>query len=371
MKATIFICIFAILCTNANSQSQGPYSGTNFTTLSITGSSATWSNTSNAGSSDDNYTTFGDISGDKGSYTDYLVVTGFNFTIPSASTITGILVEVEESDPNQFTSDYSVRIIKAFGTSGVGSMEKAAATPYPLTDDYMSYGGTEDLWGDTWTYKDINNNNFGIAIAALRNATGGATAGQIDDIRITVFFTGFIVLPVNLISFNAVKGNNSVHLNWTTAGESNMNHYEVQRSTDGNNFSSLASIAARNLPTISSYTSNDNSPVKGVSYYRLKMISNQGTAKYSDIISVHFNGTGIVDLYPNPLISGETLYINNEDKEQLKIQFFDMTGKKLLSVETSTNQVPLSLPERWKGILIYRVANMNGEITGIGKLVIK
>lgn len=372
MKATFLICICTIICTYSNAQSQGPFSGTSFTNVSIPGSVATWSNTSNAGKSDDMYTSFGDISGGPGSYTDYLVVTGFKFIIPLATTITGIVVEVEESDRNLLTSDYSVRLTKNndAGTFEIGSTEKAMGNAYPATDSYQVYGSNEDLWGEIWTPENINNTSFGVAIAAQRNADGDITAGAIDHVRITVYYT-FIVLPVNLISFTAVKGNNAVHLNWTTTGETNMNHYEVERSADGSSFSSLTSIPSRNFSTSSLYTFNDNSPVKAVSYYRLKMISNTGTAKYSDIISVHFNGTGTVDLYPNPLLQGQTLYINNEDKEQLIIQFFDMPGKRLSSVETTSNQVPLLLPEHMKGILFYRVANRNGEITGTGKLVLK
>src|SRR5687767_6586803 len=232
MKAIILFGMCAIVCITANSQSQGPLNGSVFTTVAIPGSSSTWSNTSNSVVSDNSYSSFGDLSGGAGSYTDYLVVSNFNFAIPDAAVISGIMIEVEDSDPNQLTSEYRVRILNG---GIIGSYEKATGAAYPATDAYRTYGGNGDLWNDSWTPKDINNASFGIAIAAQRNAAGGVTAGEIDDIRITVYYQ-LLTLPVKLLSFSAIKGPGVVHLEWKTAEESNMDHYEVERSADGRNF---------------------------------------------------------------------------------------------------------------------------------------
>ena len=47
-----------------------------------------------------------------------------------------------------------------------------------------------------------------------------------------------ISLPVSLTSFSGYKEGNSNKLHWTTASESNNSGFEVQRSTDGNNYHS-------------------------------------------------------------------------------------------------------------------------------------
>ena len=59
------------------------------------------------------------------------------------------------------TEDSIVKIIKSNGD--LGSTNKAK-------DDWQSskatstYGGSEDLWDETWSATDINNSNFGVAL---------------------------------------------------------------------------------------------------------------------------------------------------------------------------------------------------------------
>jgi len=100
MKNFLLISLFAFSSVALQAQIQGPLSGSSFTTVAIPGSDKTWTNLSNAAASDDAYSMFGNITGGVGSYTNYLVATNFGFTIPLSSTITGIIVEVESSDPN-------------------------------------------------------------------------------------------------------------------------------------------------------------------------------------------------------------------------------------------------------------------------------
>ena len=48
------------------------------------------------------------------------------------------------------------------------------------------YGSTSDLWGTTWTAADINNSDFGVALAA--NSTNARIA-YVDYMQITVTYT--------------------------------------------------------------------------------------------------------------------------------------------------------------------------------------
>lgn len=60
--------------------------------------------------------------------------------------------------------DHRVRIIK---NGAIGTTDKATADAWPLGSDiYATYGGSSDLWGETWTPSDVNSANFGVAISA-------------------------------------------------------------------------------------------------------------------------------------------------------------------------------------------------------------
>lgn len=154
-----------------------------------------WSNPSNASSSNNSYATaffgFG-----AGGPSHYLKCTNFGFSIPAEATITGITVEIEKKDAtsdggtNEQARDNRVRLVKA-GT--IQSTDKAAgSTNWPQNDAYSTYGGSADLWSGTWTPSDINNSGFGVAISAKWEAFDPESANvtaSIDHVRITINYT--------------------------------------------------------------------------------------------------------------------------------------------------------------------------------------
>lgn len=118
--------------------------------------------------------------------TQYLKVTDFDFAIPSDATIVGISVQISkysDSDGGDIT-DSKVRIVKG-GT--IGTTDKAKTDNWSTTQAYSSYGGQTDLWGETWTYSDINSTGFGVAISAIADAVG--PTAYIDHVKIAVYYT--------------------------------------------------------------------------------------------------------------------------------------------------------------------------------------
>ncbi len=330
----------------------------------LSGSSQLWTDTDNSLKSDDTYSYFGNISGGIGSYTQYLRVEKFSFNIPEGATIKGIKVDIERSDPNQLSSDYSIQIIKEGVITGTN---KSTGLAYPITDGYQTYGGATDLWGETWNFKNINGANFGVAISSQRNGASGTTAGQIDDIQVTVYW-GFVTLPLHLNSFTAIKNNNQVNVNWNTSAESDMDHYEVERSTDGSVFYALKNIQSRNTAS-ASYSYTDENPVAGTSYYRLKMQENTGEKNYSKIVSINFPKYTTIRLSPSPWARGTDLLISNPAKELLNIEFYDGAGQAIGKTSTTTTQV--IMPETTnKGVIYYKVSGKNNQLKGTGSLVV-
>ena len=366
MKALI-LSLCALISTTLLAQVQGPLSPQKIIITSLPGSNATWKNVEFASGSDDKYASFGDIPGGGGVHTDYLVAGNFGFNLAPGAIILGIVVNIERSDPNEKTSDFSVRIVKG-GT--ISTTERAAGMDYAKSDAYLTYGSSSDMWGESWTDKNIMDDRFGVAISASRNSGGGITAGQIDDIQITVYYY-FATLPVNLLTFSAAKNSNKVNLDWTTSQESNMDRYDVERSSDGRNFTAIGSVASHTGIASSHYTYVDNSPLSSVAYYRLKMFSTSGFEKYSKIVSVLLGGNNTMDIYPNPLNEGDILHINNPGKESLSLRFFDMAGKMVLTLTTSSDQIAPELLKIKRGTYVYRVSNSLNQTTGSGQIVIK
>lgn len=120
----------------------------------------------------------------------YLNATNFGFTIPTGSTINGILVEIEKRDDmgGAAWTDFAVKIVLANGT--IGSVnEGKIGTNWPAVDTYVSYGNSTYLWGETWTAEDINDIDFGVVLSATYRLEDEVFYGNVDDIRMTVYYT--------------------------------------------------------------------------------------------------------------------------------------------------------------------------------------
>lgn len=112
----------------------------------------------------------------------YLLTDFFGFNIPSTGTITGIEVIVENS--NAGVSDvhhFQSRIVK---NGSIGSQDRVIT--WPSSDTANTYGGSSDLWGETWVPSDINSSGFGFAIAV----SGSLASPTIDHIQVNVHYIG-------------------------------------------------------------------------------------------------------------------------------------------------------------------------------------
>ena len=365
MKNFTLFSLLLLFFPGIQAQIQGPLNGGTFSIIAIPGSNQTWINPGNALSSDNSYSNFNNLAGSVGTYTDYLVATNFGFTIPMGVSMTGIIVEIERSDPNFRTADYRVRIVKG-GT--VKPAERAVGSSYPSTDSYQSYGNAGDLWGESWTDADINASDFGVAVSAQRSVSGGTTLGRIDHIRIIVFYN-FMLLPVRLLEFSALKKDHSVELSWTTADEKDINHYELERSTTVNNFQNIKAITSRNQLQQTTYSVIDNTPLRGIAYYRLKTVEENGKIAYSKIISVKpATGTNRT-LYPSKWKTGTPLHVTNLENKKLEIYFSNPTGQHTGKVVTNSQEIPTTSISNAKGIIYYKIINERGDLAGAGRLL--
>jgi len=367
MKAFLLLGISFFTFLNSNAQSKGPVIGGGFSNETFPGSNKFWFSVENAQGSDDVYTDFGSLTTGANSYTDYIHVNKFGLDVPPTAIITGIEVTVERSDPAQNTADYSVRIIKYDIVTGE---ERSTGAAYTSFDSDEIFGNAGDLWGEFWTPDMINDNGFGVAISAQRiDGSSGTTSGRIDNISITVYYTDPSLLPVSLVNFSAKKNNSSINITWTTDDESGISNYEVQRSSDGRNFSNIQSVQSRNTVTRTSYAATDSKPLNGIGYYRLKMVEVDGSATFSKIATVQFATGNLITIYPTLWKKGTTLNISNPNNEKLTAHFFNSAGQHIGISTTIGSALQTNMLNDQKGIIYYKIINAAGQSIGTGNLL--
>src|SRR5690606_28973333 len=109
-------------------------------------------------------------------------------------------------------------------------------------------------------------------------------------------------LPIELSKFTAsVSERTTTLLNWTTKSESDNAYFTVERSADGFAWTELVQIdGAGNSSQTVHYNFEDENPLSGISYYRLKQTDFNGGFTYSDVISVSIYSDENELPYPNP-----------------------------------------------------------------------
>lgn len=113
-----------------------------------------------------------------GQYTDWLRLTSFGYShlnIPHGAIITGIEVEIRRSaSVANKVKDSAVYLRTAAGQKG---SNKASSTYYPAGSIISEfYGGSNDLWGTTWTRDDFNSTSFGVDLSTINTDTSSRTA---------------------------------------------------------------------------------------------------------------------------------------------------------------------------------------------------
>ena len=88
-------------------------------------------------------------------------------------------------------------------------------------------------------------------------------------------------LPVELTSFAAAASGGGVELAWSTADEEGAAGFRVERSADGDTFSEIAFVPARNAP--GAYRYLDATAPLGTGYYRLRLLDLDGAEDLSGV----------------------------------------------------------------------------------------
>lgn len=200
-------------------------------------------------------------------------------------------------------------------------------------------------------------------------ANGSGNLGTISYIQFnTPSFSNFYLmagltpLPIELKSITAFNSGKTNTINWTTAAENKGDYFELERSVDGIHFNFTAKIASNQKP--SDYSFEDRSPVSGVNYYRLKMISSNGRSGYSTIVNAKVSSDKkmMVEAFPNPTSKSVTIKVSGSQNGDVTLS--DISGKVISKIKMNGNetQIDLSLLANGFYLIHYVDGNLNEMI---------
>jgi len=218
-------------------------------------------------------------------------------------------------------------------------------------------------------------NNFSLsdcsAKAICQHISGGGTVeignngtgcSTITDLENSCSMT----LPVELSDFQVKATKKNIVLTWQTMTEKNSNVFEIQRSKDAANWTTIGLQRSKgDATTRQNYTFTDNNPIIGKSYYRLIQKDLDARIKPSDILGVAFY-TDIVTVHPNPV--NDVLQITVMDDQTVdEVMVYDTTGR--IAIQGTPNTNVLNVSNLSTGT--YMVAIIMGENTIYKKIIVK
>lgn len=278
-----------------------------------------------------------------------------------------------------------------------GAISNAAAVyvnaPTDLTD-----GGKYTAGGYTWR-KVLGQTIEHTGVSSDPNVTFIATFGAVSVIRFRLGFeflkgnggqisnqdreygTEFTcltfaqqtTLPVKLISFTGSYRNQATSLNWETENEQNFDHFEIERGTNGADYTPIGfklSVAGNSARQSYQFPDDLSSVIGNVFYYRLKIVDKDGQFKYSNVIMIRKESKSIngIAINPNPVVNGlATVRFTSEGSNAVNFKVIDMTGKVVLQqqnkVYQGNNSVSINNLDRLQtGVYVLQMDN-GGETT--------
>lgn len=196
-----------------------------------------------------------------------------------------------------------------------------------------------------------------------------------DHLPVFASFSFDTPLPVELVSFSGMRTEEGVKLLWKTATEINNYGFEIERSTNGSDWTKTGFVEGHNNSNSPRYYEYiDKTKEAGKLYYRLKQIDNDGTTEYSNTIEIRENipsGFNLDQNYPNPFNPATRISYTLPESGHVALRVFDMIGSEVATLlngvsEAGRHEVEFIPNGLAAGNYIYRLSwngfNLSGKM---------
>ena len=183
------------------------------------------------------------------------------------------------------------------------------------------------------------------------NTTGAAPNG----------FSPLGILPVTFANFNLSKSDNGIRISWLTAAEFNNNHFEIERSFDGSNWSVIAMVLPTSASQQTTYTFTDRNVNASIVYYRIKQMDNDGAATYTAIRSIKNAEVSTT----TRIFAGNNKNISIQfdgEKSNVSVRILNLNGQPIMQDSYQhSSYISLNLKNAVAGLYVVQVTDENNN----------
>ena len=190
-------------------------------------------------------------------------------------------------------------------------------------------------------------------------------AGCFDQVIALPALMAKSTLPIHLISFQGnMNKSNKVTLNWTVADNETANGFEIERSFNGRDFTTVALVFASEKMGTENYSFYETATGTDKVMYRLKMIDKNREVDYSRILIFQLKSstTNNIKIIGNPVNDKLTFSYFSSSTQSLDVKIFDVSGRVVLKNKVNgmegSNVISLPLNSTFKaGMYVVEVNN--------------
>jgi hypothetical protein len=295
----------------------------------------------------------------------------------------GNIVRVVATDYGELGGNLTYRILKApypADLLDVGSNTQTRGGVYISLAD-LGIAAGQAFYGYSILANDLPMSATPADLVDYANSTFFKTntgfSGGLDMVAVTGVFITSTLLPTRFTGFSAINNDDNINLKWTVENANTADHYEIERSVDGIDFSTVQTInsVATTAGTMS-YSVLDNvaSVSSKILYYRIKQYDKDGSFYYSKIVAVKKNRIGsTVLIYPNPVKRQLFLSIQNTSDDMAIISVINATGKRVLqqreNLYNGNNSIAIEGVEKLSRGVYFISVNVDSESKIIKKFI--
>ncbi|HJW17465.1 MAG TPA: T9SS type A sorting domain-containing protein [Flavisolibacter sp.] len=213
------------------------------------------------------------------------------------------------------------------------------------------------------------NTNFRIVLGLTVGNDKTISALSLSTNAILAGSNAPLPLPVKLVKFSGAVNKNKTQLQWLVAENETARNFEVQRSTNGIDFTTAGTISASTKSGDENYNFTENISAERV-MYRLKMYDNNFKAEYSKILV--FNSSlstqKSLQVITNPVREKLIISFNNDVNDVAQVTIYDHTGrtiqKQSMNVAAGVNTTTVALNGNYtNGMYIVELATKTTRLS--------
>ncbi len=134
-----------------------------------------------------------------------------------------------------------------------------------------------------------------------------------------------------LLDLNAIAQADKSQITWVNNTGTANDFFVVQKFNPITGvFEDLQIVNTHQVEGAENYVSYDNNPIDGDNTYRIKLVLNDGSIRYSELKTVRFYASTGITLYPNPADDLLNINFKGYTGQAVDITIFDMQGKSII-----------------------------------------